>query len=288
MGEEDPIISVAQLVAGLIGDADGKVVKECESLLEAGKFTEVVSKIMAHGGKLFADAPEKDLEAAVLIIGGLAQRLSPADAAKCVDQLVAAALAGTDRGSLRAATLFQLYNMTTDAKARFPILKKILAYVREAKLAELVAPISHHVEDNYKSWNLDAAETRAVLSEVFTMLAETSSNPDPNSTEAKRILDLQLQFLSTFAAGDKLDAKGEEVAKAVVTAFVKATDMTFRCDLLGSPRCRRSRVPSPPEPSSCSRRCSPGTESPISPRLPSPTGPCSRISAWRRRSAWAR
>ena len=84
--------------------------------------------------------------------------------------------------------------------------------MREAKLAELVAPISHHVEDNYKSWNLDAAETRAVLSEVFTMLAETSSNPDPNSTEAKRILDLQLQFLSTFAAGDKLDAKGEEVA----------------------------------------------------------------------------
>ena len=235
MGEEDPIISVAQLVAGLIGDADGKVVKECESLLEAGKFTEVVSKIMAHGGKLFADAPEKDLEAAVLIIGGLAQRLSPADAAKCVDQLVAAALAGTDRGSLRAATLFQLYNMTTDAKARFPILKKILAYVREAKLAELVAPISHHVEDNYKSWNLDAAETRAVLSEVLTMLAETSGNPDPNSTEAKRILDLQLQFLSTFASGDKLDAKGEEVAKAVVTAFVKATDMTFRCDLLGSP-----------------------------------------------------
>ena len=83
MGEEDPIISVAQLVAGLIGDADGKVVKECESLLEAGKFTEVVSKIMAHGGKLCADAPEKDLEAAVLIIGGLAQRLSPADAAAC-------------------------------------------------------------------------------------------------------------------------------------------------------------------------------------------------------------
>ena len=164
MGEEDPIISVAQLMAGLIGDADGKVVKECESLLEAGKFTEVVAKIMAHGGKLFADAPEKDLEAAVLIIGGLAQRLSPADAAKCVDQLVAAALAGTDRGSLRAAILFQLYNMTTDIKARFPILKKILGYVREAKLAELVAPISHHVEDNYKSWNLDAAETRAVLS----------------------------------------------------------------------------------------------------------------------------
>ena len=27
MGEEDPIISVAQLVAGLIGDADGKVVR---------------------------------------------------------------------------------------------------------------------------------------------------------------------------------------------------------------------------------------------------------------------
>ena len=109
------------------------------------------------------------------------------------------------------------------------------ARTRVAKLAELVAPISHHVEDNYKSWNLDAAETRAVLSDVFTMLAETSGNSDPNSTEAKRILDLQLLFLATFSAGEKLDAKGEEVAKAVVTSFVKATDMTFRCDLLGSP-----------------------------------------------------
>ena len=215
MGEEDPIISVAQLMAGLIGDADGKVVKECESLLEAGEFTEVVAD---HGARqyLFADAREGSRGC-----GPHHRWPRPEALARRRRQVRRPArcrgLAGTDRGSPRAI-LFQLYNMTTDIKARFPILKKILGYVREAKLAELVAPISHHVEDNYKSWNLDAAETRAVLSDVFTMLAETPGNSDPNSTEAKRILDLQLLFLATFSAGEKLDAKSGEF-QGVVTSL---------------------------------------------------------------------
>ena len=205
-GDEDPIIGVAQLVSGLIGDTGGKLAKECGALLEAGKFTDVVSKIMANGSKLFAEAPEKDLEASVLIIGGLAQRLAPGDAAKCVDQLVAAALASTDRASVRATVLFQLYNMVTDAPARLAILNKTLAFVRSARLAELVAPLARHVEDNYASWNLDAAATRAMLHDIFSMLSETSGSSDPNDAAAKRVLDLQLKYLATYKAGDKLDA----------------------------------------------------------------------------------
>ena len=117
-----------------------------------------------HGlsdAKLFADASEKDLEASVLIVGGLAQRLPAADAAACVDALVQAALASTERGPARANALFSLYNMTTDLTARLAILNKILAYVRSAKLGTLVAPLARHVEDNYASWNLDPAATRA-------------------------------------------------------------------------------------------------------------------------------
>ena len=44
-----------------------------------------------HGAKLFADASDKDLEAAVLILGGTAQRLPAADAAACLEKLVAEA-----------------------------------------------------------------------------------------------------------------------------------------------------------------------------------------------------
>ena len=80
-GDEDPLVSVATLVDGLVGDASGKIAKECAALLEAGKFVDAVGKIMAHGAKLLADASEKDLEASVLIVGGLAQRLPAADAA---------------------------------------------------------------------------------------------------------------------------------------------------------------------------------------------------------------
>lgn len=232
-GDEDPIIGVAKLVSGLIGDTGGKLGSECAALLEAGKFTDVVSKIMAHSSKLFAEAPEKDLEATVLIIGGLSQRLAPSDAAKCVDQLVAAALANTDRASMRATVLFQLYNMVTDAPARLAILNKTLAFVRKARLAELVAPLSRHVEENYASWNLDAAATRTLLHDIFSMLSETSGSSDPNDAAAKRVLDLQLKYLATFKAGDALDAAGEEVAKAAVVSFVRSSDMMFRCDLLG-------------------------------------------------------
>lgn len=232
-GDEDPIIGVAQLVSGLIGDTEGKLGKECSALLEVGKFTDVVSKIMANGAKLFAEASEKDLEASVLIIGGLAQRLAPSDAAGCVDQLVAAALASTDRASMRATVLFQLYNMVTDAPARLAILNKTLAFVRSARLAELVAPLARHVEENYASWNLDAAQTRAMLHDIFSMLSETSGSSDPNDAASKRVQDLQLKFLATYKAGDALDAAAEEVAKAAVVSFVRSADMMFRCDLLG-------------------------------------------------------
>ena len=126
-----------------------------------------------------------------------------------------------------------------------------------------------------------------MLGDVFTMLAETSGNSDPNSTEAKRILDLQLLFLATFSAGEKLDAKGEEVAKAVVTSFVKATDMTFRCDLLGLLRCSAGGCKSSGALKLLTTMLT-GMALLSSPRLPSPTGLCSRISAWKRPSAWAR
>ena len=68
-GEEDPVVSVATLVSGLIGDSSDKLAAECGALLEAGKFADAMGEIMAHGAKLFADASDKDLEAAVLILG---------------------------------------------------------------------------------------------------------------------------------------------------------------------------------------------------------------------------
>ena len=236
-GDEDPIMGVAALVSGLIGDTAGKLSKECGALLQAGKFTAVVSKIMegSNGAALFSQAPEKDLEASVLIIGGLAQRLAATDAASCVDQLVAAALATTDRASTRATVLFQLYNMVTDLPARLAILNKTLAFVRQARLAELVAPLSRHVEDNYASWGLSTSATRTMLHDIFSMLSETSGSADPNDAAAKRVLDLQLKYLATFAQGEALDAIGEEVATAAVVSFVRSSDMMFRCDLLAYP-----------------------------------------------------
>jgi translation initiation factor 3 subunit M len=234
-GDEDPLVSVATLVDGLVGDASGKIAKECAALLEAGKFVDAVGKIMAHGAKLFADASEKDLEASVLIVGGLAQRLPAADAAACVDALVQAALASTERGPARANALFSLYNMTTDLTARLAILNKILAYVRSAKLGTLVAPLARHVEENYASWNLDPAATRAMLQSIFSMLAETSVTTDVNDAASARVLDLQLKYLATYKPGEKLDATAEDVAKATVVSFVRSNDMLFKCDLLGYP-----------------------------------------------------
>ena len=233
--DEDPILGVAALVAGLIGDTAGKLSKECAALSEAGKFVDVVSAIMAHGAKLFEAASEKEVESSVLIIGGLAQRLAPAEAAKCVDKLVAAALASQDRASMRATALFQLYNMVTDHAARLAILGKIIAFVRQAKLMELVAPLASHVEDNYKAWSLDPAAERAMLNDITVLLTETMSGSEMNETAAKRFLDLQIKYLNTYKAGDKLDAAGEEVAKAAVASFVRSNDMVSKCDLLGYP-----------------------------------------------------
>jgi translation initiation factor 3 subunit M len=234
-GEEDPVVSVATLVSGLIGDSSDKLAAECGALLEAGKFADAMGKIMAHGAKLFADASDKDLEAAVLILGGTAQRLPGADAAACLETLVAEALASTERGAMRATLLFQLYNMQADAAARLATLTKILAFVKQAKLGALVDPLARHVEENYTTWNLDAKATRALLRDIFTMLSETHGAVDPNGAAATRVLELRLKYLNTFAAGEALDAAGEEVATAAVVSFIQAKDMMFRCDILGYP-----------------------------------------------------
>ena len=187
---------------------------------------------MQSQAKVFGSAPEKDVEASVLIIAGLAQRLAPADGAKCVEQLVTAALSGTDRAMLRATVLFQLYNMVTAAPERLAILNKTLAFVRKAKIAELVPFLARHVEDNYMGWGLDAAATRTMLHDIFSMLSDTSGSADPNDAAAKRVLDLQLKYLATFQPGEALSAEAEEVAKAAVVSFIHSTDMMFRCDLL--------------------------------------------------------
>lgn len=234
-GETDPIVSVAQMVGELIGDSAGALAKDCGALLEAGKLADAVSKIMANGAKLFADASDKDLEAAVLIIGGLSQRLPAAEAAGCMDQLVSAAIASTERASTRANVMFQLYNMEADQARRFATFKKICQYARDAKLGVLVDPLARHVEENYTTWGLDAATTRALLHDIAAMLSETQGSVDPNDAAAKRVLDVRLKYLSTYKAGDKLDAQGEEVATAAVVSFIQAKDMMFRCDILGYP-----------------------------------------------------
>ena len=231
-GEEDPIVSVAKLVSGLIGDASDKLSAECASLIESGKFADAMAKIMAHGTKLFADAPDKDLEAAVLILGGTAQRLPAAETAGCIDALVAAALGDTKRGALRAAILFQLYNMEANHTARFATLSKILAYVKQAKLGALVASLAKHVEDNYLDWGLDPQATRVLLGDIITMLSETHGVVDPNGKAATRVLELRLKYLNTFVHGEALDAAGEEVTTAAVVSFITAKDMMFRCDIL--------------------------------------------------------
>ena len=234
-GEEEPVVSVAKLVSSLIGDSSDKLTADCGALLEAGKFVDAMSKVMAHSAKLFADASDKDLEAAVLILGGTAQRLPASDAAACLENLVSEALASTERGVMRATLLFQLYNMQADTTARFATLTKILAYVKQAKLGALVEPLARHVEENYTTWNLDVKATRALLRDIFTMLSETHGAVDPNAAAATRVLELRLKYLKTFAAGEALDAAGEEVATAAVVSFVQAKDMMFRCDIVGLP-----------------------------------------------------
>ena len=96
-------------------------------------------------------------------------------------------------------------------------------------------PLARHVEENYTTWNLDAKATRALLRDIFTMLSETHGAVDPNGAAATRVLELRLKYLNTFAAGEALDAAGEEVAAAAVVSFIQAKDMMFRCDILGYP-----------------------------------------------------
>ena len=68
------------------------------------------------------------------------------------------------------------------------------------------------------------------------MLAETSVTTDVNDAASRRASSSsRLKYLNTFAAGEALDAAGEEVATAAVVSFIQAKDMMFRCDILGYP-----------------------------------------------------
>ena len=113
--------------------------------------------------------------------------------------------------------------MEADQATRFAIFKKICKYARDAKLGALVDPLARHVEENHASWGLDAAATRALLHDIFTMLSETQASADPNDAAARRVLKLQLAYLGTFGAGEKLDAAGEAVATAPEAAAAQET-----------------------------------------------------------------
>lgn len=235
--DEEPIVAVAGLIGTLIHGAGEnteleetpakKYAAEVASMLESGAAGKVIGKLLESKDKLFGEAAEKDIEAAVVIMCNLADKL-PAEEGKVGFDALVAAVEGstTDKPELRARLLFQLYNSTPEGPAKVGVLSKILAYVKAAGLSDLVPALVKHVEDNCKDWELSAEETRKLL---YTCAGLLEGVEDDKTSG--RILEFHLKYLATVKEGDRTGAECEEVAKKACVAYLASSDI-LQVDLL--------------------------------------------------------
>jgi len=237
-GDEEPIVAVAGLIGTLIHGADEhtelakspakKYAADVASMLESGAAGKVIGKLLQDGkGKLFGEGgrgSEKDIEATVVIMCNLADKLPAQESKESYALLVAAAESSTtDKPELRARMLFQMYNSITSETAKVGVFSKILAYVKAAGLSDLVPGLVKHVEENCKDWELSAEETRKMYYTCAGLLESIDKKA--------KVLEFHLKYLATVKEGDKTGAECEEVAKKACTAFLASPDV-MQVDLL--------------------------------------------------------
>ena len=232
-GDEEPaLLSVARLAAEVSGSE--ALLSEATALLEKEDVAALVAKLA--GSTLLTAAPEKDAEAAFLVLCHAAGKLPAAQGLTAVTTLLErVADAAGDAPALRLRVLFLLFNATPAARSRYAVLLRTLQFATATGQAEAVAHVAHRADAWAADWALSAPELRALRLAVYNLLNKSK----PAGKEAFAALVAYLALYENEPA--PVLAEVRDAAASAATHFIAAPDV-FQCDLLDMAAVRR--VPS--------------------------------------------
>ena len=234
--EEPALLSVARLAGG------EALVSEASALLDKRDVPALLAKLA--GSPLLTAAPEKDAEAAYLVLAHAAGKLPAEQGLTAVSTLLdRVADAAGDAPALRLRVLFALFNATPHARARHAVLLRTLQFATATGQAEAVAHAVHRADAWAADWALSAAELRALRLAVYNLL--NSSAPAGKDAFAALVAYLALYENEPAA----VLAEVRDAAATAATHFIAAPDV-FQCDLLdmAAVRCARSATLTLPPP----------------------------------------
>ena len=165
--DEPALLSVARLVGELEGSE--ALVGEAAGMLESGAVPALLTRLV--GSTLLTAAPEKDAEAAMLVLAHAAGRLPEEPAMAAVSTVLdRVADAAAEAPALRLRVLFALFNAVPHARARYAILLRALQFATATGQAEALAHLVHRADAWAADWALSAAELRALRLAVYNLL----------------------------------------------------------------------------------------------------------------------
>lgn len=241
--EEDATLAVARFTAEMAWAEAGSdlaetqvahICAEADSLMQEGRWSDLVSLLLTSFDLVFGNASEKDLECIFAVICNLVSKAqSPDEALAMADQITTKLTAHpNDKPAIRLKILFSLYNILGNPYGKFLVYKRALKLAINGKVAELIMPSFKRIDTFLKEWNIGATEKRELYFGMTNVLKDIKGS-------TKESFTFLVKYLETFSEEDPhtLSEAKEEAVRAVIE-FVKAPDM-FQCDLLDFPAVRQ-------------------------------------------------
>ncbi|KAJ7547824.1 hypothetical protein O6H91_08G105500 [Diphasiastrum complanatum] len=241
--EEEPTLTVARFTAELAwADAGSdiaepqvaRICEEAENLFVDGRWSELVSLLLASADLVLSNSSEKDLDCIFSVICNLVSKAqSPDEALAMADQIATKVTAQpSDKPALRLKILFNLYNVLGIPYGRFLIYKRALKLAANGKVTDLIIPSFKRIDTFLKEWNIGINHKRELYLALTNILKD-------NKGSAKDSFSFLLKYLATSTDEDPntLGEAKEEAVRAIIE-FVKAPDV-FQCDLLEMPAVRQ-------------------------------------------------
>jgi translation initiation factor 3 subunit M len=239
--DKEPIINAARFVftaahggdyLNNVRDLENAQAKEAEEYAkEVSRLpldSRLVAKLLENADKVFSNAKADDVETVFIIAATVAERLEKVEQRKAYEMISEAAKSSTtQKVEYRSRILMQLYNLASDLELKFLLFCKILEYVKNANMDNLVETLVQHVEESMDEWkqmnNNDGSE-RNVYLEISNLLKVIDG-------QEEKSIDFTLKYLAAFENAPDSIGESAEAAKSAIASYIRL-QTNASCDLL--------------------------------------------------------
>jgi translation initiation factor 3 subunit M len=241
--DENCVVAVTRFISDLLDEGQSRTAladtagsnfsRECDELIEADRFDEVLGKLVEQFSLLFSKASSGDVEAALGVCVYLLNDAEGAQQSANIQKL-AQALVSQEGGhpEARLTTLLELFNLSKDAKVQYQLLLQAIAFAKASGQSTLLAPgIRSHIDGWVKEWDLSTAEQQKLYLAVADLF-RANKKRKALIKEAYKLTVRALATMQDVPSSELADVKA--IAQSAVTEFIGSPDV-FQFDLFASP-----------------------------------------------------